>query len=409
MDIKQLMNHKFRDFEGGFFSEVTKSDVGTRTADLAAQGVETLCVADPFMPDPSIPENIKKAYIAGIEEGTASHYTMPAGNDDLRRIIAKKLEKKNGLKVDPIRNILISPGSDTGLFFAMAPFIEEGEEVLILDPGYPDNFSNVKLLGGVPISVPCFEEDNWQFRIEEFEKRVTDKTKMVLITHPCNPTAAVYRRENLEKLAKFIVDHNLVLVCDQAFEDHIYDDIEFVTPASLPGMWERTVTVFSVSKGMGFSGFRVGYLVAEDHIMDVMNGCAVNILGATNTAAQRAAIAAFEDDSLLARNYEILEKRRRMFTEIINSAPGVHTCLPESGFLSWVNVGKLGTGAEVSEYLIKEAKVLVNDGKGYGPTTGENYIRVINGVFKDEAKAEATFKRMADAFTKLAKEKGIVE
>lgn len=407
MNIKELMNHKFRDFEGGFFTKVTKSDVGNRTAELAAQGVETLCVADPYLPDPSIPESVKKALIEAIESGFPSHYTMPAGSDDLRRTIAKKLEETNHLKVDPLRNILIAPGSDTGLFFAMAPFIEEGDEILTLDPGYPDNFSNCKLLGGVAVSVPCYEEDNWQFRIEEFEKRLTPKTKMVLITHPSNPTGAVYRRENLEKLAEFIVKNNLVLVCDQAFEDHIYDGIEYVSPATLPGMWERTVTVFSISKGMGLSGFRVAYIVAEDHIMDVMNGCAVNIMGATNTAAQIGAIAAFNDKSILEENYRVLEKRRRMFTEIINSAKGVHTCLPESGFLSWVNVGKLGTGAEVAEYLIKEAKVLVNDGKGYGPTTGDNYIRVINAVFKDDAKAEATFKRMAAAFTKLAEEKGI--
>jgi len=407
MDIKKLMNHKFRDFEGGFFTKVTKSDVGNRTADLAAQGVETLCVADPYLPDPSMPESVKRAMIEAIETGLPAHYTMPEGSDELRKIVAEKVERYNHIKVDPMRNIIIAPGSDTGLYFAMAPFIEEGEEVLTLDPGYPDNFSNVKLLGGVAVSVPCYEEDNWQFRIEEFEKRLTPKTKMVLITHPSNPTGAVYRRENLEKLADFIIKNNLVLVCDQAFEDHIYDGIEFVSPASLPGMWERTVTVCSISKGFGLSGMRVAYIIAEDHIMDVMNGCAVNILGATNTAAQIGAIAAFKDKSILENNYKTLEYRRRMFTEIINSAPGVHTTLPESGFLSWVNVGKLGTGAEISEYLIKEAKVLVNDGKVYGPETGANYIRVINGVFKDDEKAIAAYKRMAAAFTKLAEEKGI--
>lgn len=147
-------------------------------------------------------------------------------------------------------------------------------------------------------------------RIEEFEKRLTPRTKMVLLTHPNNPTTTVYRRESIEALCRFIIDNDLVLVCDQAFEDHIYDGIEFVAPCTLPGMWERTLTVCSISKGIGLSGFRIGYIYACDKIMDVLYGGAVNVLGAACTLSSLGAIAAIKDKEHMRSNYERLERRR---------------------------------------------------------------------------------------------------
>jgi len=407
MDIKKKMNNRFRDLEGGLFSEVTKADVGEGAGNLMAQGYDIMAWADPFFPDPSIPPSVTKTMIEAFKDGFSAHYTMPIGNSDLRRTIAKKLWEKNGIKADPSRNILITPGSDSGLIYAMMPFISEGDEVLIHDPSYPSNYLNSKLCGGVAVSVPLSEKNNWQLKIEEFEKRLTSKTKMVLITHPNNPTTTVFRRETLEQLCKFIVEHDLILVSDQAFEDFIYDGIEFVSPATLPGMWERTVSVFSISKGIGLSGFRVGYLVADDHIMDVLYGGAVNILGATNTAAQLGAITALEDDSILSENYRVFERRRRIAYDIFSTIPGVKVSIPESGFLSWLNISKLGTSAEVAAFILNEAKVLVNEGTPYGKY-GEGYIRIVHGCFKDEEKARDAYIRIKEALTKLAKLKGIV-
>ncbi|EBM5323097.1 pyridoxal phosphate-dependent aminotransferase, partial [Salmonella enterica] len=184
-----------------------------------------------------------------------------------------------------------------GLLFAMMPFIEDGDEVIIHSPSYPSNFLNVELLGGTPVSVELKAENNFQIEISDFEEKITEKTKMVILTNPNNPTGTVLRRESLQALADFVIDHDLVLVVDQAFEDAIFDNIEFISIASLPGMWERTISVFSFSKGMGLSGFRVGYLVADDHIMDALYGCTVNVVGATNTSSQAGMIAALNDPS----------------------------------------------------------------------------------------------------------------
>lgn len=113
---------------------------------------------------------------------------------------------------------------------------------------------------------------------------MTERTKMVVLTHPNNPTTTVYNRESLEGLARFVIRHDLILVCDQAFEDFCFEN-EMITPASLPGMFERTISVFSFSKGMGLSGYRVGYIVCDDVVMDSMFANAVSVLGATSTVA----------------------------------------------------------------------------------------------------------------------------
>ena len=399
MDIKQKMNNRFRDLQGGLFAEVTKADVGEGAGNLMAQGYDIMAWADPFFPDPSVPCSVAKTMIKAFEDGIASHYSMPIGYRDLRRVVARKVWEKNGIKADASRNILITPGSDSGLLYAMLPFICEGDEILIPDPSYPSNFLNAKLCGGVAVSVPLREEDNWQIQIKAFEKRLTNRTKMVLISHPNNPTTTVFRRENLEALCRFVVEHDLILVSDQAFEDHVYDDIEFVTPATLPGMWERTVTVFSISKGIGLSGFRVGYIVADDRIMDVLYGGAVNVLGATNTAAQLGAITALEDKSILKDYFQVLERRRRLAYDIFKTIPGVTCTIPESGILSWLNISRLGTSAEVVAYLIKEAKVVVNEGPPYG-REGEGYIRIVHACFKDEDRALDAYRRIHKALSR---------
>lgn len=407
MEIQKKMNHKFKDLQGGLFAKVTKADVGEGAGNLMKQGYSIMAWADPFFPDPSIPESIKKVMIEAIESGLPSHYTMPMGDRTLRETIAERIEKLYGKQLDPGRNILITPGSDSGLLYSMLPFICDGDEVLITDPSYPSNFVNVKLCGGIPVPVPLKEEDNYQLDISEFEKRVTDKTKMVLITHPNNPTGTVFREEGILELCDFIIKHDLILVCDQAFEDHIYDGIKFVSPAFVPGMWERTVTVFSISKGLGLSGFRVGYIVADDHIMDVLYGGAVNVLGATNTLAQQAAIAALQDESILNHYHDVLERRRDIAYEVFSSIPGVTAVKPESGILSWINISKLGTSKEVAAYILEHAKISVNEGSPYGPLCGEGHLRIVHACFAEEMRAKEAFEKIKEALITLAEEKNL--
>ena len=406
MDIRSKMVPAFRGLEGGLFSTVTKADVGEGAGKLIERGVDIMAWADPFFPDPSIPPSVQAAMTAAIQEGFPSHYSMPIGRAELRRAAAEKIRRQTGLTIDPSRNVMITPGSDAGLLYAMMPFIEPGVEVLTPEPSYPNNFLNPKLLGGVTVPVPLYAEDNYQLRLDELASRLTDRTRMIVLCHPNNPTTTVFRRENLEELARFVVDNDLILVCDQAFEDHIYDDIEFVAPATLPGMWERTLTVCSVSKGLGLSGFRIAYIYGDDHIIDALYGGAVNVVGAAATVTSVGAVEALNDPDLLPGLYTKLERRRRSAFEHLGSIPGVSMRPAESGILSWLNISRLGSSDQIVAYLLEHANVLVNGGSQYGEH-GEGYIRLVSACFADDERAAGAFTRIRNALTRLAAEKGI--
>lgn len=359
--MKEKMIPAFRKAEGGLFTAVEKADVGSAYQEMEKQGVALMGWADPFMPDASMPKHVEQALIDAIRHPSAPHYTAPIGSSQLKAKIAEKLKTKNHLLVDPERNILITPGSDSGLYFAILPFIEDGDEVLIPSPSYPNNTLNIEIMGGRVVPVPLHPETGYQLEAELLEQNVSEKTKMIVLTHPNNPTTTVYNRSRW-KFCGLCAPPRPDSVCEQAFEDFCYEN-EMITPAAMDGMFERTVTVFSFSKGMGLSGLRVGYLVCGDEIMDSLYANAVSVLGATNTACQKALIAALEDPSFMQEFERSFDIRRQAAKKILNSIPNVHADLPQSGFLCWVDVSRLGDSSQIVQYLVKHAQVAVNDGK----------------------------------------------
>ena len=336
-----------------------------------------------------------RVLLDAVRAESAPHYTAPIGDPALKAALAKKLKQQNGLTVDPERNILITPGSDSGLYFAILPFVGQGDEVLIPSPSYPNNFLDVKIMGGVPVAVELDAADGYQLSRAQLEAKYTARTRMVLLTHPNNPTTTIYNRASLQALADFVQEHDLILVVDQAFEDYTFG-AECLTPAALPGMFERTVTVFSFSKGMGLSGMRVGYIVCSDQIMDSMYANAVGVIGATSTSGQKAALAALEHPEFMQEFARAYEVRRRKAYEILNCVPGVHMALPESGFLGWIDVSELGNSTEIAQYLVTHARVSLNDGVNYGPG-GAGHLRIVLGVYKDDQKVIDALERIRDA------------
>ena len=402
--IRKKMNRKFRDLRGELFPAGKNHDPRQERGGRGPQGKTILSWADPFFPDPAIPESVRQAMVEALSSGFSEHYAPADLKYDLNELIAKIIHDKTGLPVDPAKNVLVTPGSDAGLFYAMMPFIEDGDEVLVPDPSYPKNYRNPELLGGVTVPVPLYEADNYQLRVEELRKRLSPKTKMVILCHPNNPSTTVQREEVIKDLSDFIIENDLVLLCDQAFEDHIYDDITYVSPSTMPGMWERTVTVCSTSKGFGLSGFRIGYIYAHEEIMQALHGGAGNVLGAASTLSMLGATAALKDPDYLNNNFRQLEARRRLAYEILHTVPGIRMRMPESGILSWLNVEALGSGEEVAAYLLREAGIEVSAGEQYG-AQGAGHIRVVTGCYRDGKTAGLILKRMASALTKMAEEK----
>lgn len=408
MSIDHLFKAPFRPVQGGLFQKVTKADVGDGAIRLMEQGVTLLCWADPFFPDPSTPPHVRQAALDAIQNGAEVHYTMPIGSPSLKEAIGKKLRSQGFTFIDPQRNILITPGSDSGLFYAMFPFLEPGDEVLIPDPSYPNNTQNATLMGAVAVHVPLRPEEGYRLPVEEFRRLCTDRTKMVVLTNPNNPTSTVFSKAEISELCRLIVEKDLILVVDQAFEDILFDDHTMVHAALEEGMWERTVTVCSVSKGMGLSGYRVGYLVAHEGIMDRLYGAAVTVQGATNTLAQIAAQAAFQDDSFMESYRQSYDRRRRYLYDKFTQIPGVKMQLPQSSFLAWVDVSALGDSTQIMEYLVQHARCLVNDGKIYG-ASGAGYLRISYGCVKKDEDLFDAVDRMAKALGELSRQKSIAE
>ena len=392
---KKKMRQAFQDFEGGLFSCVEKADVGDSYSKMAEQGVDLMGWADPFAPDFVLPEHILQATRTAIEEAIAAHYTAPLGNSELKAALANKLRHFNNLQVNPERNILITPGSDSGLYYAMLTFLNEGDEVLIPSPAYPNFFQNCKIMAAKAIPVQLKAELEFQIDIADLEAALTSKTKMLVLAQPNNPTTTVFNRQTIKELCEFVIKHDLILVCDQAFEDFTFEN-ELLSPASFPGMMSRTISVFSVSKGLGLSGYRVGYIVADAVYINAMMGAVVSVLGTTNTVAQKAVIAALADLSYLGDFEKEFDIRRKAAYAIINSIPNVSCQMPQSGFLAWVDVSKLGNSATIVAYLAAEAKVAVNDGSNYGPG-GEGHIRIVLGVYRDTERVIAALNRIKDA------------
>ena len=404
-DQKNKMNPAFRTFEGGLFAEVEKADVGDGFERLQESGVDMMSWADPFMPDAAVPQHVKQAALNAMNDPIASHYTAPVGNTRLREQIARRWQKRYGMRLDPQRNILITPGSDSALYFAMLPFIETGDEVIVCTPCYPNNLQNIKMMGAKAVYCELQAADGYQIRKEALEACVSEQTKMIVLTHPNNPTTTVFDQRSLEAVRDLVLAHDLILVVDQAFEDFTFEQ-KMIAPAAMPDMFAHTVTVCSTSKGYGLSGYRVGYIIADDVFMDVYYGCAVSVIGATNTVSQLAVLAAMEDESFMQEFEAAYDWRRHQAAAILSGIPGVKIQLPQSGFLCWVDVSGLADSSEVCARLLSDARVSVNDGKNYGPG-GEKGFRIVLGVYRDNERVRQALLRIREVLLQMAQEKGL--
>ena len=375
-----------------------------RGAKIGYENVFDYSLGNPSVPCPPQFTAACEDLLQSTDPVTLHGYTPTLTLPSARKAVAESLNQRFGMDYTA-DHIFMTSGAAGALAHALRCVAVPGQNIVTFAPFFPEYKPYVEG-AGLTLRVTPPRCADFQIDFADFAPLVDENTAAVLITSPNNPTTTVMRRESLEKLAQFAVKNDLIVVCDQAFEDSVYDGVEFVTLASLPGMWERTVTVCSISKGMALSGYRVAYIVADDHIMDVYYGSAVSVIGATNTASQLGAIAALKDASFLEEYNRIFDRRRKIVYEIFNSIPGVSMAMPESTFLCWVNVSRLGTADEVNAYIIKEANVVVNAGTPYG-AQGEGHLRIVFGAFREDAQMVTALERVKAALMKLGKEKGV--
>lgn len=326
-------------------------------------------------PDFDTPEFIREAAKKALDEGY-TRYPPARGFEDLRSAIAGKLREENNILADPDTEIFVSVGAMQGIFNTLLHLVDPGDEVILIDPGY-DFYSQIRLFGGVPVRVPVYEENRFKVDPDDIKKAITDRTKLMIINSPSNPTGAVFDREILVEISKIAHQHKVLVLSDEPYERIIFDGKRHVSIASFDGMKDLTISVYTLSKTYAMTGWRVGYVVAQKSIVDEMEKLMEHMVSGVTAVSQRAALAALQGpQDCIAEMVREYEKRRQIIHEGLNEIEGVSCLLPESTFYAFPNISRLGiTSWDLAKYLVKEHRVAMVPGSIFGDN-GEGHVRV---------------------------------
>lgn len=326
-------------------------------------------------PDFDTPANIKEAAKKALDQGVTA-YSSNYGDIRLRRAIAEKLERMNHLKVDPTKEIMVTCGGEEAVAAALFALLEKGNEVLIADPSYIPYSSLTKIAEAEPVYVPLDEKNGYCFDLEKLEAAITNKTKLLILCTPGNPTGTMMDGESLRKLAEICCRHDILVLADEAYEQVLYDGNKHISMASLPGMWERTITVQSFSKTYSMCGWRIGYLVAPAELMRIvvrahqtvaMNACSFGQLGALEALTG-------PQDSLYAMLAEFDRRRLLLYNGL--KELGIPCSRPQAAFYLFPDIGEFGMDSfTFAELLLDKYGVATVPGVEFGKN-GENHLRI---------------------------------
>jgi aminotransferase len=345
------------------------------------------------------PEFIIEAAKRAMDEGFTG-YTPNSGYLDLRVAISNKLEKENGIVADPGSEIIVTSGAMQALSLAILVTINPGDEVIIPDPGYESFNRQVKFAGGVPVSVPVREEDNFSFDSNELAQAVSDKSKMIIINTPSNPTGGIMHESELNEIAQLAEQHDLLVLSDEIYEKIIYDEEEHISIASIEGMENRTITVFGFSKSYSMTGWRVGYAIANDNIVEEMNKIQEFYVTCASSISQRAALAALEGGTKSVEEMVTkLQERRNFLHKALCKHELIHSTKPAGAFYLFPNISKFGVSSmEAAKFLYEKARVVTVPGKAFGEH-GDQYLRL--SFAKPKADLEIAVDRIHSALGQL--------
>ncbi|WP_026946928.1 pyridoxal phosphate-dependent aminotransferase [Algoriphagus marincola] len=359
-------------------------------------------------PDFKTPKHVQEAAKDAIDEGKYFSYPPVAGYQDLREAIAKKLREENNISEAKAENIVVSTGAKHSIANTFMCLLNEGDEVVIFSPYWVSYAEIIKLAGGVPVLIEGTLENNFKATAQQLEEAITDKTKAVIYSSPCNPTGSVFSQSELEAIADVIKSHEGIMV----IADEIYELINFTgknfSIASLPGMFDRTITVNGFSKGYAMTGWRVGYICAPLAIAKACEKIQGQFTSGGTGIAQRAALAAISGDQSPSKEMaEAYFNRRQLVLDLLQEIPGIKTHIPEGAFYFFPDVtaffGKTAHGHTVKDaddlclYLLEVANVSLVTGGAFG---APNCVRLSYAASEDELKE--ALKRIKKALAELA-------
>ena len=334
------------------------------------EGVISLGVGEP---DFVTPWHIREAATRSLEKGYTM-YTSNYGMLELRQELAKYLEHYYGVSYQPEREILVTVGVSEGLDLAVRAILNPGDEVIIPDPWYVSYPPCVILAGGTPVFVPVNKQNNFALKAEDVEPLINKQTKAILIGYPSNPTGAVTSREELVKIAKLAQKYNLLVISDEIYARLVYG-VEHTCFASLPGVKEQTILLGGFSKAFAMTGWRIGYIAANEQLIEAMLKIHQYTMLCVPTMSQMAAIEALrsaEDD--VAKMVKEYDRRRRFIVKKLNEI-GLPCFEPKGAFYAFPSIEATGMSSEeFAERLLMEERVAVVPGSAFGQC-GEGFVR----------------------------------
>ena len=351
-------------------------EVLARARALEAEGksVIHLEIGEPDFPTP---DNIVEAAY-GAMHADYTHYTPAGGILEVRQAVADFLNRRLGTDVQPLEVVMV-PGSKNVLLFTLLSCIEPGDEVILPDPGYPVYESLVRFIGARPVPIRLREERDFRMDLTELSSLVTDRTRLLIVNTPQNPTGGVLTREDVEFIARLAVERDLLVISDEIYSQITYGDFEHVSLLAQPGMRERTVLLDGMSKAYAMCGWRLGYGVAPRELAAKMETLMINSSSCAAAFTQMAAIEALgapESDRAVKRMVGEFGRRRDLMVDGLNRIPGFRCVRPEGAFYAFPNVEGTGMAEkEMADRLLTEAGVAVLPGTAFGEG-GKGYIRL---------------------------------
>ena len=326
-------------------------------------------------PDFSTPANILRVANQYIDQGE-TFYTPNAGILPLREAIARKFSKTL-FPIDPAKEVMVGAGASSILLLIMQAVLDPGDEVLLPSPYWSSYEVQIQVAGGKPVFIDVHEEDDFELTCEALEQSITAKSKLLILTSPCNPTGAVLSEETLRGIAEIAKKHDLFVITDEVYRYIKYDDAPYFSIASIPGMKERCVVVDSFSKAFAMPGWRVGFAIGTEELISSMCKIFEGSVSCMFAPLQYAAIEALENsqDAVLEM-LSIYTRRRKLICEGLNSIDGISCRYPKGAFYVMPNIKEIGISSqEFADRLVGEAGVVTVPGSGLG-ANGEGYLRM---------------------------------
>ncbi len=342
-----------------------------------------------------------------LSNATIGKYAPPPGLPELKRKIAERLKEQKGVEVDPQKQIIITAGGMQALMMAWMTVLEPGDEVLIASPGFSSHYEQVYLAGGVPVAVPLQEEQGWRLDIEAYRRAVTGKTKALVLVNPSNPTGSVISEAELRGIAELALEHGFFVITDDPYEVYVYDNPELFHMLKIPQLSKQVIACASFSKEFAMTGWRVGWILAEEGITNQMLKVQDSFVICAPTISQVASLIALEESyEPTLQMVQEMKQRREIICERLDRLADLFTYQkPQGAYYIFPRIlpERFGNSVDFCVRLLKESGVVTVPGSAFGPT-GEGHIRMSYCFTREEI--HEAFDRIEIWWSKAKRQRG---